>query len=43
MVVNRFLPNWGVAVKLDRLALMLLGPAASLFAGRFIMVGFAPK
>lgn len=43
MVVNRFLPNWGVAVKLDRLALKLLGPAASLFAGRFIMVGFAPK
>jgi ubiquinone/menaquinone biosynthesis C-methylase UbiE len=42
MVVNRFLPSWKVAERLDRLALKLLGPAGFLFAGRLILVGFAP-
>jgi ubiquinone/menaquinone biosynthesis C-methylase UbiE len=43
MVVNRFLPSWDLAAKLDRLALKLLGPAGYLLAGRFIVSGFVRK
>jgi ubiquinone/menaquinone biosynthesis C-methylase UbiE len=43
MIVDRFLPNWELASKLDRLALKLLGPAGCFFAGRFIVAGVVRK
>jgi hypothetical protein len=41
MVVDRFLPSWNFAVKLDRIALKLAGPAGSLLGGRVIIAGRA--
>ena len=43
MVVNRFLPSWDFAAKLDRILLKLLGPAGYFFAGRFIVSGLVQK
>jgi ubiquinone/menaquinone biosynthesis C-methylase UbiE len=43
LVVNRFLPAWDFAAKLDRVALGSLGPAGYLFAGRFILTGHVRK
>jgi len=43
MIVDRFLPSWNFAAKLDRIALKLLGPAGSLLGGRFILTGQVRK
>ena len=43
MIVDRFMPHWEFASKIDRLALKLLGPAGYFFAGRFIVAGRVRK
>ncbi len=43
MAVERVLPNWDIAAKLDRIFLKLLGPVGSLLAGRFIVIGRVRK
>jgi ubiquinone/menaquinone biosynthesis C-methylase UbiE len=43
MIVDRFLPSWNSAARLDRIALKLAGPAGSLLGGRFVIAGQVRK
>ena len=43
MFVWRFMGHQDTAAKIDRIVLKMLGPAGSLFAGRFILTGTARK